>query len=59
MHESCMQLLEQYLRIIIQEVTPCLSSYDVTALAIIKPKKHERLADLLLQSGVVTPNNCV
>jgi len=35
------------------------ASYDVTASAIIKPKKHRRLADLLLQSGVVTHNNCV
>jgi len=33
--------------------------YDVTALAIIKPKKHQRLADPLLQSGVVTHNNRV
>jgi len=29
------------------------ASYDVTALAIIKPK-HQRLADPLLQSGVAT-----
>jgi len=33
------------------------ASYDVTALAIIKPKKHQRLAYPLLQSGVVTRNN--
>jgi len=33
--------------------------YDVTALAIIKPKKHQRLADSLLQSGVVTRNSRV
>jgi len=32
------------------------ASYDVTALAIIKPKKHQRLADPLLQSDVVTRN---
>jgi len=31
----------------------------VTALAIIEPKKHQRLADPLLQSGVVTRNNRV
>jgi len=30
------------------------ASYDVTALAMIKPKKHQRLADPLLHSGVVT-----
>jgi len=35
------------------------ANYDVTALAIIKPKKHQRLADPLLQSGVVTHNNRV
>jgi len=35
------------------------ASYDVTALAIIKPKEHQRLADPLLQSGVVTRNNRV
>jgi len=35
------------------------ASYDVTALAIIKPKKHQRLTDPLLQSGVVTRNNRV
>ena len=35
------------------------ASYDVTALEIIKPEKHQRLADLLLQSGVVTHNNRV
>jgi len=35
------------------------ASYDVTALAIIKPKKHQRLADPLLQSSVVTRNNRV
>jgi len=34
-------------------------SYDVTDLAIIEPMKHQRLADLLLQSGVVTRNNHV
>jgi len=33
------------------------ASYNVTALAIIKPKKHQTLADSLLQSGVVTRNN--
>jgi len=35
------------------------ASYNVTALTIIKPKKHQRLADPLLQSGVVTYNNRV
>ena len=35
------------------------ASYDITALAIIKPKKHQRLADPLLQSGVVSRNNGV
>jgi len=35
------------------------ASYDVTALAIIKPKKHQRLADPLLQSGAVIHNNRV
>ena len=34
-------------------------SYDVTALAIIKPREHQRLADPLLQSGVVTRNDRV
>jgi len=31
-----------------------LTSYDVTALAIIQPNKHQSLADPLLQSSVVT-----
>jgi len=35
------------------------ASYDVTALAIIKPNKHQRFADPLLQSGVLTRNNRV
>jgi len=35
------------------------ASYDVTALAIIKPKKHHRFLDPLLQSVVVTRNNRV
>jgi len=35
------------------------ASYHVIALAIIKPNKHQRLADPLLQSGVVTRNNRV
>jgi len=34
-------------------------SYDVTTLAIIKPMEHQRLADPLLQSGVITHNNRV
>jgi len=34
-------------------------SYDVTTLVIIKPKKRQRLADLLLQSGVAPSNNRV
>jgi len=33
-----------------------MSSYDATALAMIKPKKNQRLADPLLQSCVVTRN---
>jgi len=32
---------------------------DDTAVAIVKPKKHQRFADLLLQSGVGTRNNPV
>ena len=39
------------------DTTP--ASYDLTALEIVKPKKHQRLADPLLQSGVVTRNNRV
>jgi len=35
------------------------ATYDVIALAIIKPKKNRRLADPLLQSGVATHNNRV
>jgi len=35
------------------QVSPRLSSYDATALAMIKPRKHQRLADTLLQSGSV------
>ena len=35
------------------------ASYHVTALAIIKPKKHKRLPNPLLQSGVITHNNRV
>jgi len=35
------------------------ASYDVTALAIINPKKYQCLADPLLQSGVITHNNHV
>jgi len=31
-----------------------LATYDVTALVIIKPKKHQRLADPLLQSAITT-----
>jgi len=40
------------------QITPHLSSYNATALAMIKPRKHQRLTDSLLQSGVVnvTPN---
>jgi len=38
-------------------ITP--ASYDVTAVAIIKQKKHERLADISLQLGVVTHKNRV
>jgi len=32
---------------------------NVTTFAIIKPKEHQRIADPLLQSGVVTHNNRV
>jgi len=39
------------------DTTP--GSYDVTGLAIIQPKEHQRLADPLLQSGVVTRDNRV
>jgi len=35
----------------ISNATP--ASYDVTALSIIKPRKHQRLADPLLQPGVL------
>jgi len=35
------------------------ASYDVTGLAIIKPKEHQSLADPMLQSGVATRNNHV
>jgi len=35
------------------------ASYDVTVLTMIKPKKHKRLANPLLQSDVVTRNNHV
>ena len=35
------------------------ASYDVTVLVMIKPKKHQRLVDLLLQSGIVARNNRV
>ena len=59
MLESRIRLSEQCLRTIVQQVTPRLPATMVTALAIIKPKKHQRLADPLLQSGVVTRNNRV
>jgi len=36
-----------------------LANCDVTALTIIEPKKHQRLADPFLQCGVVTRNNRV
>jgi len=36
------------------KVTPCLFSYNATVSVMIKSKKHQRLADPLLQSGVVT-----
>jgi len=42
------------------QVPPLLFSHDSTVLAMMKPKKYQRLADpLLLQSGVVTRNNRV
>jgi len=67
---SLMRIIEQCLRIIIQHVTPrlpatmsprkhCVRGPDVTALAIIKPKEHKRLADPLLQLRVVTRINRV
>jgi len=34
--------------------TPRLSSYDATALVMIKPLKHQRLEEPMLQSGVIT-----
>jgi len=53
-----MRLLEQCVNhCSTKNTTP--ASNDLTALAIIKPKKHQRLADPLLQSGVVTRNNRV
>jgi len=44
---SCMRLLEQCLRNCLTNNT-APASYDVTALTIIKPEKHQRLADPLL-----------
>jgi len=35
------------------------ASYDVTALVMIKARKHQGLADPLLQCGAVTHNNRV
>jgi len=55
---SCMRVLEQCLNhCSTSNTTP--SSYDVTASAINKEKKRQRLADPLLQSGVVTRSNRV
>jgi len=39
------------------QVTPWLSSYDATASAMIKQRKHQRPAGPLWQSGVITHNN--
>jgi len=39
------------------QATPHLTSYDVTALAMINPRKHQGLTDPLLQSDVITLNN--
>jgi len=41
------------------QAIPPLPSYDSTALAMIKPRKHQRISDILLQSDVVTGNNRV
>jgi len=43
--------------LLLAQVTPCLSSYDATALAMIKPRKDQRLPDPMLQFGVVTRNS--
>ena len=53
MHANPRTVFENYCST--SNTTP--ASYDVTALAIIIiPKKHQRLADPLLQSGVVIHN---
>jgi len=51
-----MQLLEQCLRITVLQSTSDTNpgSCNATTLAMIKPKKHQKLADPSLQSGVVT-----
>jgi len=55
LHAALRTVFENYCST--SDTTP--DSYDVTALTIIKPEKHQRLADLLLQSGVVIHNNRV
>jgi len=45
--------------VLLLQAAPRLSRYDVTALVMIKPRKYQRLADPLMQSGVVTRNNRV
>jgi len=54
MFRSCMWLLGQLFN---KNTMP--TSYVITALAIIKSKKHQRLTVPLLLSGVVTHNNHV
>jgi len=39
-------------------VTPRLSSYDATVIAMIIPRKQRRFADAFLQPGVATRNYC-
>jgi len=50
-------MLWQLTFFLLLQVTPRLSSYDATALAMIKSRKHQRVADPLFQSAVVTRNN--
>jgi len=47
------------LRTSVQQVTPRLPATIVTSSAIVKPNKHQWLADPLLQSGIVIRNNRV
>jgi len=54
-----MRLLEQCMRTTVTTRNTTPARYDVPALAIIEPMKHQRLAERLLQSAVVTRNNRV